>query len=49
MKDAYKIYDEYNPERKGKVLVVFDDMTVDKVCNKKLHQIVTELFITGTK
>ena len=31
------------------LLIVFDDMTVDMVSNKKLNPIVTELFITGGK
>ena len=32
-----------------KVLIVFDDMIVDMVNNKKLNSTVTELFIRGRK
>ena len=36
--------EQYNPERKCKVLIVFDDMIAVMISNKKLNQIVTELF-----
>ena len=32
--DVYKIVEEYNPERKRKVLIVFDDIIADKVIIK---------------
>ena len=35
--------------KKRKVLIVFDDMIVDMINNKKLNSIVTELFIKGRK
>ena len=35
--------------KKGKILIVFDDMIADIINNKKLNPIVTELFITGRK
>ena len=44
-----KIFDEYNPERKKNVLIVFDDMIADMINNKKLNLIVTELFIKSRK
>ena len=39
---------KYNPNKKGKILIVFDDMIADMLSNKKLNLIVTELFIRGT-
>ena len=45
MDDIYKKIEEYNPNKKLKILIVFDDMTVDMLSNKKLIPIVTELFI----
>ena len=47
--DVYKNIEEYNPGRKRKVLIVFDDIIADMVSNKKLNPIATELFIKGRK
>ena len=41
--------ENYNPNKKTKVLIVFDDMIADMISNKNLYPIVTELFIRGTK
>ena len=49
MLDVYKNIEDYNPDKKRKVLIVFDDMTADMINNKKLNSIVTELFIKGRK
>ena len=49
MSDVYKNIEDYNPDNKRKVLIVFDDMMADMINNKKLNPIVTELFITGRK
>ena len=49
MDDIYKNIDEYNPNKKRKILFVFDDMIADMLSNKKLNPIVTELFIRGRK
>ena len=49
MQDVYKNIEEYNPIKKRKVLIVFDDMTADMINNNKLNPIVTELFIRGRK
>ena len=49
MQDVYKNIKDYNPEKKRKVLIVFDDMIVDMINNKKLNPVVTELFIRGRK
>ena len=36
MQDVYKNIEASNPDRKCKVLIVFDDMIVDMISNKKL-------------
>ena len=47
--DIYKNIEEYNPNKKHKILVVFHDMIPDMLSNKKLNPIVTDLFIRGRK
>ena len=49
MQNVYKNIDEYNPGKKSKILIVFDDMIADMINNKELNSIVTELFIRGRK
>ena len=49
MNDVYKSIEEYNPGKKQKVLIVFDDMIADIISNKKLQPVVTELFFRGKK
>ena len=49
MDNIYKNIDEYNPNKKQKILIAFDDMIADMLSNKKLNPIVTELFIRGRK
>ena len=49
MDDIYKNIEEYNPNKKQKILIVFDDMIADMLNNKNLNLIVTELFIRGRK
>ena len=46
MDDIYKNIEEYKPNNKRKILIVFDDAIVDMLSNEKLNTIVTELFIT---
>ena len=41
MDDAYKNIEEYNPNRKRKTLILFDDMTADLSSNNKLNTLVT--------
>ena len=41
--------EEFNPEKKRKILIVFDDMIADMINNKELNPVVTELFIRGKK
>ena len=45
MDDIYKNIEEYNPNKKQKILIVFDDIIADVLRNKKRNPIVTELFI----
>ena len=45
----YKNIEDYNPRKNRKILIVFDDIIVDMINNKKLNPIVTELFIRGKK
>ena len=47
MDDIYKNIEEYNPNKKRKRFIVFDDMILDILSNKRLIPIITELFITG--
>ena len=49
MEDVYKNIENYNPGKKPKILIVFDDMIADMINNKKLNPVVTELFISGGK
>ena len=49
MQNVYKNIEGYKPGKKRKVLIVFDDIIVDMINNKKLNKIVTELFIRGRK
>ena len=37
MLDVYKNIEDYNPDKKRKVLIVFDDMIADIINNKKLN------------
>ena len=46
---VYKNIEDYNLDKKRKVLIVFDDMIPDMINNKKLSPILTELFIRGRK
>ena len=47
--DIYKNIEEWNPNKKRKILTVFDDIITDILSNKKLNPIVIELFIKGRK
>ena len=42
--NVYENLKDYNPTKKRKVLIAFDDMIADIEANKKLSLIVTELF-----
>ena len=49
MDDVYKNIDDYNPNRKRKILIVSDDMIADIMTNKKFQSIIKELFIRCRK
>ena len=49
MDDVYENTDDYNPSRRKKVLIVFDDMIADIMKNKKFQAIIKELFIRCRK
>ena len=49
MDDIYENIEEYNSNKKRKILIVFDDLIADMLSNIKLHLIVTELFIRTRK
>ena len=42
MDDIYKNIEEQNPNKKRKILIVFDDMIADMLSNKKFHPTVTK-------
>ena len=49
MDDVYENIDDYNPSRKRKILIVFDDMIADIMTNKKFQSLIKELFIRCRK
>ena len=49
MQNAYKSTEEYDPGKKHKVLIVFNDMIADVFSNKKLYPIITELNSNSTQ
>ena len=49
MQDVHKNIEDYNPIKRRKILIVFDDMIADMISNNKLNPIVTESFIRGRK
>ena len=49
MDEVYKNIDDYNLNRKIKILIVFDDMIADIMTNKKFQSIIKELFIRCRK
>ena len=49
MVDTHKNIEDYNPNKKRKILLVFDNMIADMLSNRILNPKVTELFIRGRK
>ena len=45
MDNVYENIDDYNTNRKRKILIVFDDMIADIISSKKFQAVVKELFI----
>ena len=49
MDDIYKNIEEYNPNKKLKMLIFFHDMIADMLNYKRLNSIVIKFFIRGRK
>ena len=49
MDDIYKNIEEYNPNKKGKILIVFDNVIADMLSNKKINPVVSKFFIRRRK
>ena len=49
MKDFYKKIEKYNLGKKGKLLIVFDDMIADMIINKQFNPGIAELFVRRRK
>ena len=49
MDDVYENVNNYNPSKKRKVLIIFDDMIADVMTNTKFKSIIKELFIRCRK
>ena len=49
MDDVYENIHDYNSNRRRKIQIVFDDMIVDIMTNKKFQAIIKELFIRCRK
>ena len=49
MNDIYENINNYNPNRRRKILIVFNDMIADIMTNKKFQLLIKELFIRCRK
>ena len=49
MDNAFKNIEEYNPNKKHKILIIFDDTIGDMLSNKKLNPMYSKLFTRGRK
>ena len=49
MNDVCENIDDYNPNRKRKMLIVFDDMIAEIMTNKKFQSIIKDLFVRCRK
>ena len=49
MDDIYENINDYNPGRKRKILIVFNDTITDIMSNNKFQAIIKELFIRCRK
>ena len=45
----YKNLEDYNPIKKSRILIEFDDIIADMESNEKISPIVTKLFLRGRK
>ena len=49
MDDIYKNIEQYNQNKKRKIIIVFVDVIADILSNKRFNPVVSELFIRGGK
>ena len=49
MDNIYEKIEEYNSNKKRKVLIVFDDIIADMLSNEKVNPVITKLLIRGRK
>ena len=49
MDDVYDNINDYNSNRRRKILIVFDDVIADIMTNKKFQAIIKEVFIRCRK
>ena len=49
MDNIYENINDYNPNRKRKTLIAFDNMIADIMANKKFQSIIKELFVRCRK
>ena len=49
MDDVYEDIDDYNPSRKTKILIIFDNLIADIMSDKKFWSIIKDLFIRSRK
>ena len=47
MDDLYENIDDYNPNRKRKILIVFDEMIADTMSEKKFQAVVKECLLNA--
>ena len=47
MDDVYNNIDDYNPKRKTKILIVFDDMIADIMTNKRFQAILKNYLLNA--
>ena len=47
--NVYKNIPEFNPGKRQKILILFDNMIADVISNKILNPVVSKLFIRGRK
>ena len=49
MDDVYNNIDDYNPNKRRKIFIMFDDMIADIMTNKKIQATIKKLFIRCRK
>ena len=49
MDDIYENIEEYNPNKKSQIMIVFDVIFADMFSNRNFNPTVNELFIRGRK